>query len=541
MSGPNDRNAPVNQTISPVPIRSMVRTIGPAVLSGALLAFSFPAFNFYLLAWIALVPLLIATAGLPIRTVTGRFVVAGFVFQLIVLQWLLSNYQWAGGWAFIGWSLISAYLALYWGILGALWAFSQRNPSPWTGPWTFALAWVGVEWLQSVMFTGFGWSSLGYSQGRDFYLAQWAAVAGVQFISFFPVLVSALVASAWLEIRRRWAYAFAAVAVAAVAHLGGYFWIDDAEYTEDPYIAGVLQSDFPLEMKWDPEYTVEMVRNAAEKSTILARNNDVTLFVWPEALIMASRPHPEIERLVTNLCRTTDASLFTGAARHDDATGLSYNSSFLVDETGRQTGRYDKIRLAPFGEYVPLSKYLPFVRQFVPVIGGMAAGTEAKVFEAGERRFGPMICFEVLFGSMSEKLRAQGADFLVVVTNLAWFGASSALPQELEIARLRAIESRLPLVHAANTGVSGVFDPWGRFQVVNRYINRQGQVFATNEQSNPYAAIMERRIGALPVALPADRPFGTAPAYIPMLSLIVSFCLVGAACLRPARTKREPG
>jgi apolipoprotein N-acyltransferase len=181
------------------------------------------------------------------------------------------------------------------------------------------------------------------------------------------------------------------------------------------------------------------------------------------------------------------------------------------------------MHLAPFGEYAPFTEWLPFLEYLVP--GQMDAGTEAKLMPVGELQFGPLICFETLFPSMAEHLRREGADFLVVITNLGWFGNSNAIPQELQVARMRAIETRLSLVHCANTGISGVFDPWGRFRVVNGYFNASnGYVKREGEEEkniHPYSVIQRRRIGALPVPPKSAQLLPYGPVILP------SFLLVG--------------
>jgi hypothetical protein len=148
----------------------------------------------------------------------------------------------------------------------------------------------------------------------------------------------------------------------------------------------------------------------------------------------------------------------------------------------------------------------------------------------GARRLGPLICFEVLFAPMAEQLRRMGADCLVVMTNLGWFGSSNAIPQELELARFRAIETRLPLIHSANTGISGVFDPWGRFEVVNGAIGSQGRYVKWEPgELRPNDVRNRRMVGALRVAGPASRPLPIGPPAFPWIWLASALVLAGLA------------
>ena len=230
--------------------------------------------------------------------------------------------------------------------------------------------------------------------------------------------------------------------------------------------------------------------------------------------------------------------LFAGAARYD-SFNRTYNSSYLIDTQGRVAGVYDKVHLAPFGEYVPLSGILPFINAFVPTIGDLKPGDEQKVFDVDGRKMGPLICFEVLFAPMAETLRRDGADFLTVITNLAWFGRSNAIPQELEIARVRAIETRLPLVHAANTGISGVFDPYGRFEHSNAFVSQQGKVFRLREDTGPADTIMQRLAGTYALPEPGTRPIDMLPGIFPWLAMALTVLLIIAGLMMGNGPSRE--
>lgn len=215
---------------------------------------------------------------------------------------------------------------------------------------------------------------------------------------------------------------------------------------------------------------------------------------------------------IAALARERQTPVFTGAQRDAPATGEGYNSSALILPSGEIVGYYDKTHLAPFGEYVPFGKILPFLNKVVPAMSDLTPGTEPKVFGVNGPRFGPLICFEVLFAPMAQRLRAQGAEFLVVITNLGWFGASCALPQELEIARFRSIETRLPMVHVANTGRSGVFDPYGRFTAIE------------DAPAGHAVGVGDRIAASLPVPPPAKLPWVPGPRIAP---LIFSLCAAG--------------
>ena len=522
---------------------ALFRANGPAVSTGVLLALAFPRFSLFWLAWFALIPLLANTWSVGVKTTSARFCLAGLVFHLILLHWLVTNVYWAGGWALTGYVLLSLVMALYWAAAGAVWGWLQpRLPVGVTVFAAFPALWAVMEKLQATLFTGFGWSALAYSQGPNLAVLQWAALGGGTLIAFGIAAANGGLAAAWTAGygKRKAGLAAGSVVLVVGGHAAGYAWLDEPRYGEEPFQAAMVQSNFSQQMKWDAQFHEAMVEISADASRALAEDTSPDLFVWPEALIMPPfirhdeeeelriSFEPGIGRLLGEFAGDTDAPLFTGAQRRDPDTTYWYNSSHLLDAEGSPKQVYDKVHLTPFGEYVPLGDYLPFVDQIVPAMGDLHPGDELKVMEASGRAFGPLICFEVLFAPMAETLRDDGADFLVVITNLGWFGASAALEQELDIARLRAVETRLPLVHVGNTGITGVFDPYGRFDVAEQYFQtgpvEPGQGLPRIEEAVPFeaptpGATQDRRIGdVLPVAEPGERVLDYGPPFFPYVA-----------------------
>jgi len=483
----------------------LVRTYAAAVGSGVLLSWSFPQFHWFPLAWIALTPLLIRTHRASAKEAARHFGAAGLVFYLILLQWLMANIHWAGGWAVVGYILLCMGLSLFWMAIGALWAAVRNAWNGRGGALYLALLWVGMEEIQGHLFSGFPWGAVGYCQGRDLPLAQWAAIGGVELLSFFVIWANAELAKAWAERSARWVRV-AGVGLALIAvHLAGAQMMGTPDCASKPFRAGIYQSNYSQGMKWDSDYAAEMVERACRWSDALAQAAPLDLMVWPEALLM--RPFDDVDMWtpVADWTQRNRVPLLAGAVRADTPSNREYNSCVLVGEDGAMRGYYDKVHLAPFGEYVPFEERWPLLRLLIG-FGGVSPGRAQKTFEAHGHRLGPLICFEVLFPEMSERLRAQGADTLAVVTNLAWFGASSIIRQELEMARLRAIETRLPLIHCANTGISGVFDPWGRFQPVDGVLNGDQFMRVNGDWDGLDFATMQRCMGALEVPAPGKRP-----------------------------------
>ena len=169
---------------------------------------------------------------------------------------------------------------------------------------------------------------------------------------------------------------FSGLIVLAAGHGVGAFMLGQPDYAATPFQVGIIQTDFPLEMKWDWEYSEEMVGNACEKSRRLARHEKVDLFVWPESTVMDEFSKPGIGDQMVSLTKDTGCWLFAGAQRRNEQTGGYPNSSYLVNNRGQIVDYYDKVHLVAFGEYAPLGQYLPFIQRVVPAIGDVESGDQ---------------------------------------------------------------------------------------------------------------------------------------------------------------------
>lgn len=510
---------------------TLLKSHGPVALGAGVLAFCFPLFHWWPFVWLALVPLLTrAGAGSP-RAAAGWFLFAGWVFHSLLLQWLMANVMWAGGWAVIGFQLLVFALTVFWGGAGYLWRWASIRLPGWASAPLLAALWGVVEWCHANLFTGFGWGALGYSQGPDLPFAQLAALGGVSFLSVLIILVNALIAQAWTTPGKRIVPLAAALAILLVAHGAGWLLLGETQPREDGFRVGISQSNFPIEMKYDPDYTVDMVQRSADQSALLAASTNAQLLIWPEAVVMDDFESPEVLGPMQELCAQSKVALYAGSIREEGGHG--YNSSVLIGSDGQIKDHYDKVHLVPFGEYVPFEWLAGLLKQVVP--SNASRGAEHKLLSSDSPPFGPMICFEVLYDEIAEELQAKGASFLTVITNLAWFGSSAAIPQELEVARFRAIETRLPLVHAANTGISGVFDPYGRFEYIHGYIRRGTEYRELDPASFSADQTMGQRMaGAFSVPAAAVRPWTGGTAKFSIGYAVCAVLLLAMAARRRA-------
>ena len=378
-------------------------------------------------------------------------------------------------------------------------------PAGWPRLLGFAGTWVLAELAQGFLFTGFPWNLLGTVWAFAALPLQPAAIVGVHGLSLLTLLLAGL---PLLPGRRP-----LAGAALLLAGLGGFgLWrLDAAEPAGPPVQLVLVQGNVPQEVKWRPEERMPIFQRYLELTAAAARDAAAAapasrvVVVWPEtASPFLLAQDPEAGRMAA-AALPPGAMLLAGSVRADWAADGTlrqvFNSLVALDASARVAGIYDKAHLVPFGEYMPLSGLLP-IRL---VTGGMdfSAGPGPMALALpGLPPFGALICYEVIFsGAVAPRPRP---DWLVNITNDGWFGISAGPWQHLAAARLRAVEEGLPLVRAAQTGISAVFDARGR----------------------RLAAIPLGRMGTATLALPgagAPTPFARAGLAVP--------ALLGLACL----------
>ena len=450
------------------------RPIVVCLASGALLALAFPAIDLDFVAWIALAPLLWSIVAVSPGRAFWLGWLAGSSFSLATLYWVVHPISTYTPIPLVGAVLIvvlmCAVLATATGFFAAAVAFTARRGfSPlWFAPcW-----WVTLEWLRSWLALGFPWDLLGYTQYRNLATVQIAEVTGVYGLSALLVLANALVAAAFRpgeHLGRRLRHAGAFVGLLLVVHvLGSWRHSQLAQREPTEHLrAAVVQGSIPQELKWDPAYQ-ETTLATYEDLTRRIAGNGVELVVWPEtATPFFFQMGGPFSNRVTDLTRATGAWLLFGSPgyeRDGDAGLVSTNRAYLLSPTGAVAGSYDKVILVPFGEYVPFQRILFFVGKIAHSAASLRPGSGVSALPFGSQRAGVLICYETIFPLLARRSVAGGATVLVNVTNDAWFGRTSAPYQHLAMAVLRAVENRVPLIRAANTGISAFVLPDGRIE-----------------------------------------------------------------------------
>ena len=362
-------------------------------------------------------------------------------------------------------ALLVAYLALFPGLFAVGLALLRAR----LGVTALLLApalWVTTELGRMYVFGGFPWELLGYSQTTVLPIAQLASVVGVHGLS--ALVASASSVAAYVAVsreRRRWMAAAVVVSVvSATAGWGAWRMRHGGLISQGtPLRVGLLQGNIEQDEKWDPT----MKRAITDRYLLMSRqaaDGGARLVIWPEASIpFTFDDDREGSEQIRQLARETGADLLIGGTQTELAASPKYyNAAFLVNREGETAAVYHKIHLVPFGEYVPLRRALFFVSPLVETVADFSPGTVPVMLPVGDHLVSTAICYEVIYPGLVRRFVTSGSELLTTITNDAWYGRSSAPYQHFEQATLRAIEQGRYLVRAANTGISGIVDPYGR-------------------------------------------------------------------------------
>ena len=451
-----------------------------AVASGLLLTLAFPKSGHPVLALFAIVPLL-----LTLRTASfaGGFklgFITGLVHFVSLVYWAAYTMKIYGHLPLYLCIplllLLAAYLALYPALFAGL-TTCIRRPA-----WLLLFIpvfWTASEYLRAILFTGFPWELLGYSQYSNLPFIQIADITGIYGISFWLALINAAVLLASLGYRRqRWqsqpvsrgSIGGAGLAVLIVSCcLWGYgqnrIRTFDQEVSRAPHRKiSVLQGNIDQNKKWDPKFQKTTLQKYNTLSLQAGREKP-HLIVWPETAtpFFIGHNRPLTALLQTGIRQThTDHLIGTPTAIQHNGRTAYHNSALLFDARAGLVDHYEKVHLVPFGEYVPFKEWLPFLGKLVAQVGDFNPGPAGKAIAWQGRHLGVQICYEIIFPALSRAMVQNKTDLLINITNDAWFGKTSAPRQHFSMAVFRAIENRRALARAANTGISGFIDPVGQ-------------------------------------------------------------------------------
>ena len=478
---------------------SRSRLILLACASGVLYPLCFPAFNLGFLAWIALVPLHFSIdysssprEAFKLGWLAGTIAFTGAMFWVITAMNLYGKVPILV--ALLIMLLLTVYLGLYLAIYagGLAWI---RLAFPTLGMLPAPFLWVTLELIRTYFLSGLPWVLFGYSQYEWLPIIQLADHFGVYGVSFLLVLVNAALAEliVWSVKAYRgfalrsfpWPSTGAAAAGLGVAFLYGMTVLGTSHPLPARTLSiGLVQPNVDQAQKWDMAFRQDTLQRYSRLTAGMGKELD--LIIWPEAATpFIFEREPQYRLLLSAMSHEAGAPLLFGspALRHyPDGRPYLMNSAYLLAPDGQILGRYDKQHLVPFGEYIPLhNSLLFFLDKLVEGIGDFEAGPGATLlmFKPREKtppmtaaatapdfhvKFGVVICYEVIFPNLVRQFASGGAEFMVTVTNDAWFGPSSAPYQHFAMVVFRSVENRVAFARAANTGISGFIDPFGRVQ-----------------------------------------------------------------------------
>lgn len=467
-----------------------------AALGGAALALAFPTPAIWPLAFIALAPLILAAVAAPSRR--GAFllgIVSLTITWLINLPWVVNVMAYYGGLGYPVGIAIFIGMALLLSLWGGLFAFATRSISPDARFRTWLpipLIWAASEYARTYLNGGFPWHLAGESLIDATWLAMWASIVGPYALSALVALTSTAIAYQFTAAERRHKIrvAVATVAVLCVVVIAGAVMTRSRRSTFEPspsHVAALLQPNITQEMRWNNADLLAIFdRMMRMTDDAVSRKPDV--IIWPESTVPMTFMSTDFYRdSVEAVSRDNNVDIILGSVAEDPKNpDRIWNTAYLI-EGGEAKGRYDKIRLVPFGEYVPLRKMLFFAEKLVHAVGEFQFGTNDFPLD-GKFKYGPAICYEVVFPRIPAVQVQHGADVLVTITNDAWFGDTAAPRQHLAMARMRAIETDRYLLRSATTGISAVVDPTGHI-VEQLPLNHQGMImarFSTRQSITPY-------------------------------------------------------
>ncbi|NQU95948.1 MAG: apolipoprotein N-acyltransferase [Candidatus Omnitrophica bacterium] len=452
--------------ITPSLKTNLISQLVLAFVSAFLLVLCYPNFNLGFLAWIALIPLFFAIENKKSKTRFFTGYLFGIIFFAGILYWL-ANVTVPGTIATV---LILAFLPAIFCLLA--------SPSIASRPGSVVFlpcAWVLTEYLRTYIFSGFPWALLGYSQSPNLPVIQIADITGPYGVSFLIVLVNVGIYLALRRKPKRFYILFFITVLFALVLVYGDNRIKRA-YPAKLLKVAVIQGNIPQEMKWDPRYR-EFILNKYKMLTQVALKESPGLVVWPETAVPGYLDEPDLEKQITNLAKSGNAYLLVGTLK--EVGSKVFNSATLISNKGEILKSYNKIHLVPFGEFIPFEKAFLWMRGVIDKpIGNFARGNEFTVFKFNLEKvtrttskiqksmefhsFSTLVCFEDIFPDLCRKFVKKGARFLVNITNDAWFGKSPALYQHAQGSVFRAVENRVPVIRAANTGFSCIIDHRGK-------------------------------------------------------------------------------
>jgi apolipoprotein N-acyltransferase len=455
-----------------------------ALLASFLHIISFPDFDLWFVAWLSLIPLLLALQ----QAQTGKQAFAlgwlfGTVFFFSACYWLthaMINY--GGIPTLIAYSLLVP-ASMLMGLFAASFGVAIHRLISRFGLRALFIApfvWVALEWLR-LQITGQLWNAAGYSQAFVPALIQTARWGSVYAVSFLIVLVNAAFAYAWIERKKKALItSFLTICGCALVIVFTAPLKQRIVHPQTQAIVVALQPNVPMDSmtveRMEELFSLHVTMSETELKKLDNENKQkARLTIWPESpMLFLYTRDSQLREAIAAFTKRNKTSLIINSLEPAPNNG-GYNSALLINEEGKLVAQYDKIRLLAFGEYVPVPRWIPGAKYIPAMVGDFTRGTKYTLFPVGNLKAGVFICFEAAFPDHTRKFAQDGADVLIEITNDGYLGPTPVLRQHLANAIFRAVETNRPIVRATNAGITAfinergeVKDATGGFETARR-------------------------------------------------------------------------
>lgn len=428
-------------------------------------ALAFPKTQIAFLAFVFLLPLLLAVENKHPAAHFRIFYCYAFASHLIILYWIPRVMVQYGGTTWIlgitGLIALAAYLSIFSGLAGMLIGKFANEGSLRGAVFWIPTIWIAKDLAIEKIFSGFPWCLAGYSQYQNLYFSQWSEIGGIHLVSFLIIGINVLFFGLWKTKSKK--ILLALLAVFLTVHAGG-FWLlknHSARTAKIPFRqAGIIQPN----SNHDQVFDFALIKISLEKlfaSSLQLKKSGAEFMIWPEFTVpIYPLQTPYFKEQFLSFSQN-HLPLLAGFTDYQGA-GKVYNSVMLFKDGIIE--KYDKVQLTPFGEYVLFRRCLFFVKKITDEIGDFTPGEKLHNLDMGGHWLSTPICYEIIYPELVRTLIAQGGEVIVTISNDSWFGNSSAPYQHLAMAVFRSIENRRFLLRSTSNGISALVDPAGRIR-----------------------------------------------------------------------------
>ena len=450
-----------------------------SVLSGILIGFSYPPSPFGFLAWFGLIPLIHILLNSSIVNSMKWSFITGVIVNVITVYWFGLNSGAELIPAIISMVAAILYLSIFWILFGFLCCSYHKMTG--YGISILPFLWVSIEYLRSFGPLSFPWINLALTQTFSLPLIQIADVTGSMGISFWIVILNMIIYISIISNNSKKQILSIGVLLLLVIFLLGFFRISYIKniYADNKINVSIVQPNIDPNLKWEQNFR-DRIFNTMDSLHNEAIILDPDFILWPEAALPTYlRINYSKRRPILQKVKKSNIPLLTGTPdrieREDNQIDY-YNAAIFIKPNG-STKMYYKIHLVPFAESIPFSNYFSSLKKLNFGQANFTAGSEYTLFNVDSISFANLICYESSIPKIARKFVNLGAKFVTIETNDSWCGHSSGVYQHFQIAKIRAVENRIPIARSANTGISGLILPTGK---VNKkmHFNKQGILLA---------------------------------------------------------------